>query len=310
MKANNNLAVIIPLFNEGSVLKDNFKQISNILKKENVSCSYLFVDDGSVDNTWDEISVIAKQHKNVSALRFARNFGKEAAIFAGLSRLNAATYLIMDSDLQHNPTHIREMLKLMKDESADIVNGVKIARGKESFAYRLFAGTFYYLMKIMTGLELKDSSDYKLLNRKVVDELRRFGETKLFIRGLVAWIGFKQVDYRFEIENRKIEKSRFSKRSLIQMAFNSVLAYTSKPLYLTIIFGVAFFLGSVILAFQTLYNYFKGFAISGFTTVILLLLLIGSMIMISLGIIGLYLSRIYDEVKKRPTYIVSESIRT
>jgi len=303
------LAVLIPLLNEESALKDNFRQINSAFAKDNIRCRYMLIDDGSSDNTWNEITALTGQYDNISAIRFARNFGKEAAIFAGLMRMDAGTYLIMDSDLQHHPRYVSEMLKLMAEENADIINGVKIGRGKEPLTYKIFAGWFYCLMKALTGLDLKDSSDFKLLNRRVVDELRRFGETRLFMRGLIAWVGYKQVDYEFELVNRVGRKSRFSKKRLIQMAFNSVLTHTSKPLYLTILFGFIFFMGSVVLAVQTLYNYFKGFSISGFTTVILLILLTGSMIMMSLGVIGLYLSRIYDEVKNRPAFIVSESIR-
>lgn len=304
------LAVVIPVYNEGPVIRNNLKQIMEILDKDNIKGHYLLVDDGSTDSTWPEILSIANEYENVAAIRFARNFGKEAALFAGLTGIDAQTYLIIDSDMQHPPRYVKEMIAMMKREQADIVNGIKLARGKEPLIYRLFANSFYRFMKMLTGLDMIDSSDFKLLDRRVVEELRNFEETRLFMRGLIAWVGFKQVNYEFEVDNRKVSKTRFSKKKLIRVALNSVLAHTSKPLYLTILIGITFFVISFALAIQTLYNFFKGFAVSGFTTVILLILLSGSMIMISLGIIGLYISRIYDEVKNRPPYIISESIGT
>lgn len=303
------LAVVIPIYNEGPTIRKNINQIKHLLNEDNIYCRFILVDDGSTDTTWLEITSLTNEHEDVSAIRFTRNFGKEAALFAGLTRIDAETYLIMDSDMQHPPRHIKDMIALMEREQADIVNGIKLARGKEPILHKLFANGFYRLLKMLTGLDMINSSDFKLLDRKVVNELRNFDETKLFMRGLLSWIGFKQVSFKFAVEDRKDSKTRFSKKKLIQVAFNSVLTHTSKPLYLTIFAGVAFFIVSFVLAIQTLYNFFNGFAVSGFTTVILLLLISGSMIMISLGIIGLYISRIYDEVKKRPSYIISESIK-
>jgi dolichol-phosphate mannosyltransferase len=301
------LAVIIPVYNEGAVIQENFRRIRQVLAGDGLSCHFVLVDDGSSDGTWQEISLLANEFPEVSLLRFARNFGKEAAICAGLERVEARRYLIMDSDLQHPPRCVKEMLALMEREQADIVDGIKDKRGKESPCYRLLANSFYRLLKLLTGLELERSSDFKLLDRRVVDALRRFEESSLFFRGLVAWVGFKKVAYSFAVDGPGCRRSRFSTGKLIRLALSAILSYTSKPLYLTIISGLLFLLISAALGIQTLFNYFSGRAVSGFTTVILLLLFTGSMIMISLGFIGVYISRIYDEVKRRPRYIVSET---
>ncbi len=301
------LAVIIPVYNEGAVIQNNLRRIRQVFTEDGLSCRFILVDDGSSDCTWLEISSLVNEFPEVSSLRFARNFGKEAAICAGLDRVEARRYLIMDSDLQHPPRCVKEMLVLMEREQADIVDGVKEKRGKETLRHKLFAKSFYRLLKLLTGLDLDNSSDFKLLDRRVVDVLRQFEESSLFFRGLVAWVGFKRVTYKFAVDGRGCRRSRFSTGKLINLAISSILSYTSKPLYLTILSGLIFLIISAALGIQTLYNYFSGRAVSGFTTVILLLLFTGSMIMISLGFIGVYISRIYDEVKKRPRYIIAES---
>jgi len=159
------LAVIIPLDNEGAVIQENFRRIRQVFAEDGLACHFVLVDDGSSDATWQEISLLVKEFPEVSALRFARNFGKEAAICAGLERVEARRYLVMDSDLQHPPRCVKEMVALMEREQADIVEGVKEKRGRESLAYRLLANGFYRLMKLLTGLDLERSSDLSQYGR-------------------------------------------------------------------------------------------------------------------------------------------------
>jgi polyisoprenyl-phosphate glycosyltransferase len=301
------MAIIIPVYNEGPSISPNLAEIRRVLNETGINCCYLLVDDGSTDSTWTELQDLTLRYKDFSAVRLSRNFGKEAAISAGLDNIDADLYLIMDSDLQHPPHYVKDMLKLMEKEQADIVNGIKSARSKENIIYRHCAKKFYRLLRLLTGLDLTDSSDFKLLNRRVVDALRRFDEKSLFFRGLVNWVGFKSVSFPFTVDQRTNGTSRFTTGKLLKLAQHSTLAYSGKPLYLTILAGFTFLALAVILAIQTLYNYLSGMALSGFTTVILLILFTGALILISLGIIGVYLALIYDEIKSRPRYIISES---
>jgi glycosyltransferase involved in cell wall biosynthesis len=303
---NKNLAIIIPVYNEGRAIRQNFTEIYRIIKQDGISCKYLFIDDGSTDNTWNELVAITSEFEGTTAIRFSRNFGKEMALCAGLDSIDADRYIIMDSDLQHPPHLVKDMLELMDREQANIVQGIKANRGKESLVYKIAAKCFYKLLKITTGMDLNNSSDFKILDRKVADSIRCFNERNVFFRGLVGWVGFKTVPYYFEVDMRVNGASGFSFMKLMRLALNAVLSYTSKPLYLTIIAGIFFMVFAAVLGIQTLYNYFSGRAVSGFSTVILLLLFIGSAIMFSLGIIGVYISRIFDEIKGRPRYIVSE----
>jgi len=267
------------------------------------------VDDGSKDNSWELMLELAKEDSTFSAIRLSRNFGKEAAVFAGLSQVRTERCIVMDSDLQHPPRMIRPMVDKMDETGADIVECVKESRGKESFVYKLTAKVFYAFLKLISGLSMNDSSDFKLINRKVIDTLSRYTESSLFFRGLVDWSGFVREQIPFAVDPRLGDDSRFGIRRLMKLAIDSMMSYTSKPLYLTIVTGVLFFIGAVVLAVQTLYNYFVGNPASGFTTVILLNLFIGALIMFCMGITGAYVARIYNEVKGRPQYIISEKVQ-
>ena len=300
------LAIVIPVYNEAKALGQHIRAIQNELTRSEITADFMLVDDGSRDQTWSEIILLCKEFPQIHALRFARNFGKEMAICAGLDAIEADRYLIMDSDLQHPPRYIKDMLSCMDEQKAEIVEGIKANRGKETLKYKLLAKSFYRVLKWATGLELDNSSDFKLLDRKVVLYLREFHERNVFFRGLVDFVGFHKVQFPFEVDARDDGSSRFSTLRLAKLAFNAILSYTSKPLYLTVILGFIFLLFAFVLGIQTLCNYFMGHAVSGFSTVILLNLLIGSLILISLGIIGVYISRIYDEIKKRPRYTIQE----
>jgi dolichol-phosphate mannosyltransferase len=300
------LALIIPVYNEGHAITSNFEEINRILLADEIHAHFLLIDDGSSDDTWAELKALSETYATVEAIGFARNFGKELALCAALDHIEADYYVIMDSDLQHPPRYIKTMLELMEKEQVNIVEGVKSNRGKESFFHRLFAVSFYKILKAITKLDLDNSSDFKLMDRRVVEAIRQFNERNVFFRGLVTWVGFKKIQMPFEVEERKLGTTHFSPAKLVLTALNAILAYTSKPLYITVFSGLIFLLFALILGVQTLVNYFTGIANDGFSTVILLLLITGSMMMLSLGMIGIYISRIYDEIKGRPRYVISE----
>jgi len=300
------VTLILPVYNEAAQIRAHVYELMEILQRDGIDFAITLVDDGSQDMTWPELCALAEGDTRIRALRFSRNFGKEAAICAGLFETDAPRYLIMDSDLQHPPRYIKAMMAKMDETGCDIVDGVKESRGRESALYKLCARGYYKLLKWVSGMELDHSSDFKLISRKVVETLRRFGEGRLFFRGLVQWVGFTHAEVPFQVDSRTGGKSTFSMKRRLRFAVDSVLAFTSKPLYITVVAAVGFFIGAVILAVQTLFNYFSGRAVSGFTTVILLLLIMGSVLSLSLAVIGAYISRIFDEVKARPTFIISE----
>ena len=300
------LGIVIPAFNEEKTLYQHMKTLAQVLDGDRIPFRVMLVDDGSRDATWEIISRLTEEDARFSAIRFSRNFGKEVALCAGLREVPGDVVLIMDSDLQHPPRYIKDMLALMERSGADIVDGVKAARGRENPLYKFCARAFYGLFRKNTGIDLHNSSDFKLLRRPVVNAINALDESRVFFRGLVNWVGFRHETFSFEVDERVGDTSRFSLSRLARLSLDATLSYTSRPLYFTTVAGGLFLLFALLLGIQTLVNYFSGRAVDGFTTVILLLLVIGAILCVSLSILGAYIARIYDEVKHRPQYIVSE----
>jgi hypothetical protein len=201
-----------------------------------------------------------------------------------------------------------DMVRLWRDEGWDVVEAVKSHRGREGWLYRAAARGFYGMARRLTGYNLQDASDYKLLDRRVVEAWRRFGERATFFRGLVAWLGFRRTQVAFEVPPRAAGGSRWSFVALSGLAFRAVTAFSAVPLQLVTALGLVTLLIAVAVGVQAVRLWYAGEALPGFTTVILLQLIIGGFLMISLGIIGTYIARIYDEVKARPRYVVREAI--
>lgn len=296
------ISVVIPVYNEEKGIVHNINEIIKYLPDD---YEVVLVDDGSKDLSWQEITKLFNENPRVVGVRFSRNFGKEAAVMAGVSTAKGDAVIVMDSDLQHPPEYIPEMIEKWQ-EGYKIVETVKKNRGKESFLYKISAGIFYGTLKKMSGLDMANSSDYKLLDRTVVDKIKEFKEGQLFFRGLVDWVGYERYVLRIDVREREIGKSKFKFKSLFKLALNAITSFSSSLLYITAFLGGLFFISALILAIQTIYNKVVGISASGFTTVILLQLIIGSLIMFCLAIIGIYVGKIYEEVKRRPQYIISE----
>jgi len=299
------LSVIIPVYNEEKQIEKTINEVKNTVSPLGESYEIVVIDDGSVDKTWDVLKDLANKNPEISAFRFSRNFGKEAAIMAGLSNAKGDACITMDADLQHPPGLIPEMTKLWR-EGFEVVEAVKKDRGKETSLSRFSASMFYKIMHRLSGFNLENASDYKLLDKKVVQEIIRMPERETFFRGLTAWVGYKRTEVYFSVPERETGESGWSKWKLFRLAITAFTSFSSLPLQFVTFIGVLFLIGSIILGIQTLVMKLKGWAIGGFTTVILLLLIIGSCLMISLGLIGIYIARIYNEVKSRPRYIISE----
>ena len=244
----------------------------------------------------------------MSGIRFSRNFGKETAISAGLAAIDEDIYLVMDSDLQHPPRCVRGMLDLLESSGADVVDGVKEFRGHETLKSRVLAKGFYGVLRRFTGLDFDNSSDFKLLRRRVVEELRKMPEGGRFFRALVDYVGFRHAAYPFSVDDRDDGTSRFSTKRLLKLAFNAILSNTAAPLYLA--FPAAFLCGLGALAdvIVMIVRACRHTGVGGAAWVILTLLLASAMILCAAGILGAYVARVYDEVKGRALYIVAERV--
>ncbi|MBQ8759398.1 MAG: glycosyltransferase family 2 protein, partial [Clostridia bacterium] len=252
------------------------------------------------------ITELSSEKENIVGLHFSRNFGKESAISAGLSAVKGECAVVIDCDLQHPPEKIIEMYRLW-EQGYEIVEGIKKARGREKKIHSFGAKIFYSVISRMAGFDMENSSDFKLLDRKVVDVLNKMPE-RGFFRAISYWVGYNKATVEYDVRERVDGESKWSTRGLIKYAFSNISSYTTAPMQTVTVLGVVMLIISVIFGVWALIDKIIGRALEGMTTVIIITIFIGSIIMISLGIIGYYIARIYEEIKGRPKYIISSVV--
>ena len=301
------LSIVIPAYNEEKMIWKTTEVVSGIMEREKIPFELVFVNDGSKDQTWEMIEKAAEKNSHVTGIRFSRNFGKESAIFAGLANAEGDCIAVMDCDLQHPPETLVEMYRLW-EQGYEVIEGVKRSRGKESILHRASAGMFYKIMSKAVQIDMSRASDFKLMDRKAVEALLSMPERNAFFRALSSWVGYRTTSVEFDVQERTEGESKWSTWSLIKYAVRNIVGFSSAPLQMITVAGVLTLLLAVVLGIQSLVKYFCGHALEGFTTVILLLLIIGSLIMLSLGVIGIYIAKIYEEVKGRPRYFIARKI--
>ena len=301
------ISVILPSYNEEKMIQTAADTVAGILKSENIAYELVFVDDGSRDETWENIVLANKKDPCVTGVHFSRNFGKEAAMFAGLEKARGDCCVVIDCDLQHPPEKIVEMYRLW-EQGYEVVEGIKEDRGEESAFHKFAANSFYSLISGATGMDMASSSDFKLLDRKVVDTLNSLPERNVFFRALSFWVGYRKATVYYSVQERTAGESKWSTKALVKYALTNITSFSSAPLHIITVLGFIIFGVSVVFSVIALVQKLSGAAVAGFTTVIILLLFASSAIMISLGIIGYYVARIYDEIKGRPRYIISQMI--
>ena len=301
------LSIVIPAYNEEKMIWKTTEVVSGIMEREKIPFELVFVNDGSRDQTWEMIEKAAEKNTHVTGIRFSRNFGKESAIFAGLANAEGDCIAVMDCDLQHPPETLVEMYRLW-EQGYEVVEGVKRSRGKESVLHRASAGMFYKIMSKAVQIDMSRASDFKLMDRKAVEALLSMPERNAFFRALSSWVGYRTTSVEFDVQERTEGESKWSTWSLIKYAVRNIVGFSSAPLQMITVAGVLTLFFAIVLGIQSLVKYFCGHALEGFTTVILLLLIIGSLIMLSLGIIGIYIAKIYEEVKGRPRYFIARKI--
>ncbi len=300
-------SIVMPVYRESGNLISVIEDIHERLAESGMRFEMVLVDDGSPDDSWDVISGQAARFPMLRAARLSRNFGKEAALVAGLEMARGDIVIVMDADGQHPPSLLPEMIKTWQGGDVDIVEAVKASRGKETLFSKFTAWMFYLLWNKLSGFELRGASDYKLLNRRAVNAYLQMQERNVFFRGMTAWLGFRRAQIPFEVAERSGGSSGWSVFRLIRLAITGITAFSALPLQLVTFVGFVFLIFSVIFGIYTLALQLYGLSVSGFATVILLILVTGSLLMISLGIIGVYLERIYEEIKFRPRYVISQS---
>ena len=301
------LSIIIPVYNEEKMIPTTITTIARIMQSSHIEYELVFANDGSTDNSWEAISSFAQTNPQIKAVSFSKNFGKEAAMMAGLAYAAGDACVIIDADLQHPPEKIVEMYELWQ-QGYKIVEGVKFSRGREGFFHKCFAKLFYRIISRALGINMQDASDFKLMDIEVVDTILKMPEKQIFFRAISSWVGFKSTKIEFHVQERKEGTSKWSAMSLIKYAFRNITSFSSAPLQLVTLTGIIYLIFAIILSVHTLVQFFTNSAVEGFTTVIILQLITGSIIMLALGIIGYYISKIFEETKSRPRYIIEKYI--
>jgi glycosyltransferase involved in cell wall biosynthesis len=302
------LSGVIPAHNEEPGIEHALEVIGQVLEPCGMDWEIIVIDDGSRDRTFDQVRAVAGRDARIKGLRFSRNFGKEAALLAGLNTARGDAVVTIDADLQHPPHLIPAMIEAWR-QGARVVDGVKRNRETDGAFARARAAIFNSVLSRLGGISMENSSDFKLLDRLVVQTItRELPERQRFYRGLSDWVGYKHASILFDVESRTRGQGKWNLWGLVGLATTALISFTSAPLRIVTVLGMATFLFGVIVASEAFIGWIQGRAVSGFTTTIFALLIIGSTIMISLGIIGEYIAKIYDEIKRRPAYLIEGTV--
>jgi glycosyltransferase involved in cell wall biosynthesis len=301
------VSVVAPIYNEGEGVDRFVRRMDEVLTAAGLRYELLLVDDGSADDSWDRVVRHGLADPRVRGVRLSRNFGKESAVLAGLEHAAGDVVVVIDSDLQHPPTAIPAMMARWR-EGVHVVEAVKRNRAGQSLVGKLAAKLFNVTFTRLTTVDLVNATDFRLLGRPAVDALLRLPEHSSFFRGTSSWIGFRRATVEIDIDHRAGGASRWTFSSLFRLAVNGLTSFTSAPLHLVTLVGFAFAAFSVVLGIQTLVRWIRGGSVAGFPTVILLLLVMGTFVLLGLGVIGEYLARIHEEVRGRPRYLVQDRV--
>ena len=302
------ISVVVPAFNEADSIALFIEQLSATLAHSVAAYDIWVIDDGSRDGTWEQLRQLRQRHPRLRALRFTRNFGKEAAILAGLRQARGKAVIVIDADGQHPTALLAEMIAVWRSGKAQIVAAKKTDRSRDSWLARGNAKLFDILMRAFTGLDLAGASDFRLLDRRVVDALLAFPERIRFFRGMTVWTGFTTAQLGFEVAQRIAGSSHWSTAQLTRLAISAITAYSAKPLGLIFRLGLLGMVAAALLLVQALYSWEAGVAVSGWTSLTVVVHFFGSANLLGIGVLGAYLAQIFDEIKARPEFLVAERL--
>jgi len=303
------LSILVPIYNEEYSLQASIRNMITYVNDVNLDTKIILINDGSRDNSWRIMENLVNENSNIEAINLSKNFGKDCAILAGLSEIESDFYLVIDSDGEHPFDRIGDLVHELLGGKYDIVHGVKKNR-RGSSRYKFLAKKYNRTFNLITGMNIDESSDFKIFNSKVKNAIISYGDTDYFFRGVAQDVGFRSSKVYFSENKRAEGTSSWGNKKLLAYALNSIISFSHLPLYIILCFGslsfiVSSFIGVKWLLQYSMYNNIP----EGYSTIILLLSLSFGLIMISLGIIGLYVSKIFDLSKKRPRYLVSEIIK-
>lgn len=302
-------SIVVPMFNEEAVVSETYRRLTEVMGKTEFSYEIVFVNDGSSDNTSVLLNEVCDHDKRVKLLDFSRNFGHQIAITAGMDYSSGRCVVVIDGDLQDPPELIPVMIEKWKD-GFDVVYGKRISRKGESIFKKFTAAMFYRFLKSMTDVNIPvDTGDFRLIDRKVCDALKRVKERNRYVRGLVSWLGFKQTAVEFEREERFAGETKYPLKKMLKLALDGITTFSYKPLKLASYIGTLISIGSFIYLIYVLVQriFFPETVQPGWASTLAVSLFFNGITLLMLGIIGEYIGRIYDEVKERPLYIIRET---
>ena len=303
------LSLVVPCFNEEKSIILFFDEIYNVLNELDMDWEIIFVNDGSRDNTLAIIKDLSNKFKSIKYISFSRNFGKEAALYAGLNKSKGDHVVVIDVDLQDPPSLLPEMLNIIKTEDYDIVATRRVSRKGEPFIRSIFARLFYKFINSFSEIHLVDGArDYRLMTRQVIDSILELDEYNRFSKGLFEWVGFKTKWIEYENIERAVGETSWSFWSLFRYSIDAIVSFSTIPLSISTFFGIVFSLMSFILIIIiVIKNIFFNNPVPGWPSTICIILLIGGIQLFSIGILGKYLEKTYIEIKNRPIYIIKET---
>lgn len=302
-------SIIVPLFNEELVIHETYKRLKRVMDSIRESYEIIFVDDGSRDKTYHMAKAICNTDKNIKLLSFSRNFGHQIAITAGMESASGNAVVVIDADLQDPPEVIPQMIAKWK-EGYQVVYGKRSERKGESFFKKSSASLFYRILRNLTDVDIPvDTGDFRLIDRKVLDALNKLPEKNRYVRGMVSWVGFKQIGLEYVREERFAGETKYPLRKMLKFAMNGITSFSYKPLKFATYLGCLVSLLSFLYLFYVLFEriFVPQSTVPGWASLAVISLFFNGIVLILLGIMGEYIGRIYDEAKGRPLYIIADS---
>lgn len=303
------ISIIVPCYNEEGNIEKLHLKIKEQMKKLDINYELIFIDDGSTDNTLKAIEFLILKESRIKLISFSRNFGHQAAIIAGVEHCKGDCLIMMDSDLQHPPELIPEMILRWRN-GYEIVNTIREDTKNLPRFKRHTSKGFYKLINIISKTKIEPgSADFRLMDRKVVNSFKEIGEYSLFMRGMINWVGFTNTSIQYKPNNRFSGKSKYSLKKMLLFAIDGITSFSSAPLHISMVFGILISMASFLYMIYALYiHFFTDQTLEGWTSLIISILFIGGIQLISMGILGEYVSKIFYEVKQRPRYLVNKKI--
>jgi dolichol-phosphate mannosyltransferase len=303
------ISIIVPMYYEEAVAEECYKRLKTVMDKSTYAYELIFVNDGSKDQTLTILKNLSAEDKSVKIINFSRNFGHQIAVTAGINHAKGNAVVIIDADLQDPPELILEMINKWR-EGYEVVYAKRKRRKGETWFKLITAKYFYKFLEFMSDVKIpKDTGDFRLMDAKVVDAFRVMPERNRFVRGMISWVGFDQTYIEYEREKRFAGETKYPLKKMIKFAGDGIIAFSAKPLRLMTCIGcLTIILAFIVLVYSLVIKFLGGTAVRGWTSLMVAITFFSGVQLLSLGVLGEYIGRIYDESKNRPLYIIKEKI--